>query len=548
MISYKFDCGCELPILDSDIKDCDGLPSLGIDFYNLPDCQETWELFHTGRTKGIWQLENNLGQQWSASMKPNNIEELSALISTIRPGCLNSIQETTDSNGKVIKRSMTQVFSDRKNGLEPVTYFHPSLEPILKDTYGIIVYQEQTIRIAKELVGFSLQEADQLRKAMGKKDAKLMNELETLFLSKAKDFGVITEEEAKTIFAWIKESNRYSFNKSHGIFYAELGYQSAFVKHHFPLHFYVSWIHHRKDTKDENEAELLVNDAKLFDIQVGLPTLLNFHDADPCLTILKKHNVYMGVNDIRGFGESSVDTFIAKVETLEQTLGRIETWSWMTYLVHLLSATSSRVVNGLISSGALNHTNKARTEMLFEYNIFRELTNGQVKILQEYNFPNLEEALVFLLSHKKTRNLDKIQNLLKSYRQPAYSLKDGIKVIADMEQEYLGIPISCTRLDAREFIGGDTTCLEFVNGKNSQIMNIAVEITSARENIIKNGKSTGRTMGFINVTDGTAALNVVAFAEMWEKNKELFYKGSTLLISGKRSNKGSFQIEKVRQI
>lgn len=202
---YKFDCGCEIPIVDNKVKDIDGLPSILIDYDNLPDCPIVWELFHSGKTKGIFQLENKLGQDWSKKIKPNDLDELSAVISVIRPGTLKSKLDGT---------SLTQHFADRKSGKEEVSYIHPLLEPILRKTQGILVYQEQAMRIATDLAGFNLQEADTLRKAIGKKLADVMTQVEKMFMEKSRTFGKIDDETTIQIFSWIRQAQKYSFNKT----------------------------------------------------------------------------------------------------------------------------------------------------------------------------------------------------------------------------------------------------------------------------------------------------------------------------------------------
>lgn len=163
-----------------------------------------WNLFKEGRTKGIFQLESNLGKSWSKKLGPSNMEELSALISLIRPGCLQAMTE-----GK----SMTQHYIDRKNGLDEVKYLHPSLEDILNVTYGVIVYQEQVMRISQKLAGFTLEEADDLRKAIGKKKADLMNKVKVKFIDGCVKVGMVPDDVAKEIFSWIEKSARYLFNK-----------------------------------------------------------------------------------------------------------------------------------------------------------------------------------------------------------------------------------------------------------------------------------------------------------------------------------------------
>ena len=158
------------------------------------NCENTWSLFHNGRTKGVFQLESNLGRSWSKKLKPSSIEELAALVALIRPGCLKAI-----SDGK----SMTQRYIDRKRGIEEVTYLDPSLEDILKPTYGVLVYQEQSMRIAQKVAGFDLQEADVLRKAIGKKKAGLMAQVKSAFLEGAEEEGIVSSDIAEEIFSWI---------------------------------------------------------------------------------------------------------------------------------------------------------------------------------------------------------------------------------------------------------------------------------------------------------------------------------------------------------
>lgn len=172
--------------------------------FSLTD-DKTWQLFAEGKTKGVFQLESNLGKTWAKRVQPKNLEELSALISIIRPGSLNA----TDDNGK----NMSQVFVDRKHGREPVEYLHPSLEEILAPTYGVIVYQEQAMLIAQKLAGFDLKEADVLRKAIGKKKANLMAEVKAKFIDGCKKQGIVSDEIASKIFGQIEKSARYSFNK-----------------------------------------------------------------------------------------------------------------------------------------------------------------------------------------------------------------------------------------------------------------------------------------------------------------------------------------------
>ena len=192
-----FSCGCAFE------TDSDGKIIFNPNIELIPkDCSLTWDMICNGHTKGIFQLERQGNN--AKKVQPRSIEELSDLISIIRPGCVESF---------IKGKSLTQHYIDRKHGREDVEYLHPALEPILSRTQGILVYQEQAMSIAKELAGFSLQEADTLRKAIGKKNVELMAKIKTEFINKAVDHGILNREEAIEIFSWIEASQRYSFNK-----------------------------------------------------------------------------------------------------------------------------------------------------------------------------------------------------------------------------------------------------------------------------------------------------------------------------------------------
>jgi DNA polymerase-3 subunit alpha len=198
-------------------------------------------------------------------VKPRSIEEISALVSLIRPGTLNAYFE-----GK----SMAQHYVDRKSGKDEVKYLHPALEPILKDTYGVLVYQEQSMLIAREIAGFTEQEADNLRKAMGKKLADLMAKLKVTFLDGCKNKGIVSEAEAAQIFDWIEASNRYSFNKSHGVSYGMTAYMSAICKARNILKFYEVYLDHARRKQDtQEEIKALIYDARVNNIDVYPPRL-----------------------------------------------------------------------------------------------------------------------------------------------------------------------------------------------------------------------------------------------------------------------------------
>lgn len=347
--------------------------------------------------------------------------------------------------------------------------------------------------------------------------------------------------------------NGIATSNSHSVAYAELGYWSAYIKYHFPLHFFTAWLQFRKaDSKDEHETKLLVDDAKLFKTEIGLPSILNVKYGDPGQTLLYKNNVFLGISDIKSVGDSQVSKIISNVKILEETLGPIQTWTWTQFMVHMSPKISSTAVNGLIASGSLSFFGMSRTKMIAEYNIWSQLTQTQHNIAAEYNFDNLGEILEYLSNHKKVRNKDKINDLLSRYKNSPYSLSDGPNVIMQMENEWLQTNISCNKLDSCPNAIGDTTCVEYIDGKNTSKMSIAVEITRVRTHITKSGKSIGQEMAFVSAQDQTGSMSdIVVFSGTYAKYKQSIYEGNTVIIEGKRSNwnnKTSFTVERVIQI
>ena len=287
------------------------------------NCEKTWGLFHEGRTKGVFQLESNLGRSWSKKLKPNSVEELAALVALIRPGCLKAI-----SDGK----SMTQRYVDRKRGIEEVTYLDPSLEEILKPTYGVLVYQEQSMRIAQQIAGFNLQEADILRKAIGKKKAGLMAEVKNSFLKGAESKGIVTKAIAEEIFSWIEKSSRYSFNKSHAVVYAEMSYWSAYDKAHFTEEFFLAYLYYANEKQDPHEEVYeLVSEAKLFNMETKTPNITNVSDKFN----IQDGVIYFGIKDIKSLAGKSGDKALEAIGEVTKELGKpASKWSWMEILLY----------------------------------------------------------------------------------------------------------------------------------------------------------------------------------------------------------------------
>jgi DNA polymerase III alpha subunit len=548
-VKYKFDCGCEFEITNCDVKENDGLPSIYIDYENIPeDCPATWQLIQSGHTKGVFQLETNLGRKWAKELAPSNVTEMAALVSLMRPGCLRAI---------VDGKSMTQHYCDRKNAGDEVKYFHTALEPILRETYAVLTYQEQSMRIAQDIAGFDLQEADVLRKAIGKKKADIMTKVKKEFIEGCKKTGIVSEEEAEEIFGWIQESQRYSFNKSHGVSYGLMGYWSAYVKAHFPFHFYTSWLYYSHEKMDpQEEMQLLISDARYFDIQVKPPALQHVFQGDIGHFALYDDCVYFGVGDIKRIGEALVSKIVENVRDVEKHIGRtIDKWTWNDFLLHFSDSITTTAVNGMVASGATDYMKGSRVQKIHEYETWKQLTQKERDWIRDnYYGDNLIEGIELML-HNKPRNtkprMEKVVDLLYHAKNAPFSLEDTAYYIAQKETELLGVPITCTKLDTcngnRE---PDTTCKEFLQGKSGK-MSIAVEITEAKEYIISKGKMKGQKMMFVSAEDSTASLDsITIFPRILEGNEPLLIKGSTVLLSGQRDRQRSesFIVDGITQI
>lgn len=369
---YEFPCGCRFPII-KEFADPELLPILDFDVDHIPDnCLATWAMVGEGKTQGCFQLESKLGMQWSKKLKPEHIEHLGALGALLRPGCLRAV----DDKGV----SMTQHYCRRKNMEEPIESYHPAVDAILGKTYNVMTYQEQAMAIATAVAGFSLVDADTLRKAIGKKLPEEMAKCKVMFLEGAKKAGILTDAQAIEVFDWIEKSQRYSFNKSHAISYGITGYQTAYVKFHFPVAFYTSWLAFAKEKqKPHEEVYNLVNDAKLFNVAVMAPDIRSlqsdFHTDGKI--------VRFGLSNIKGVGKAQVEKLKLAVEKATTILKKpIDEWTWFEFLVHCASSISSNIMSSLIKVGALSWMGVTRNQMLFDYTSWNGLTEKEQEWIQ----------------------------------------------------------------------------------------------------------------------------------------------------------------------
>jgi DNA polymerase-3 subunit alpha len=264
-----------------------------IDLDRIPeDDAVTFESFARGDTVGVFQFESSGMRDWLRKLRPTSISDLVAMNALYRPGPMEMIGD----------------FIARKNGAQKISYLHPKLEPILRETYGVIVYQEQVMKIASDIAGFSLAKADLMRRAMGKKDKRLMAELKKEFVEGAVREGT-PNKLAGEIFDLIERFASYGFNKSHSVAYSIVAYQTAYLKAHYPAEFMVATL--SSEIGDTDKIVKLIDDCRKMGILV-LPPDVNLSGKN---FSVQDGNIRFGLCAIKNVGESAIETVIKARET-----------------------------------------------------------------------------------------------------------------------------------------------------------------------------------------------------------------------------------------
>jgi len=253
------------------------------------DDQRTFRLVTAARTIGVFQLESSGITEMVSRLKPNCFEDLVAILALYRPGPLDA--------------GMVDHYINRKHGREPVSYAHPILEPILRDTYGIILYQEQIMQIARDMASYSLGQADMLRRAMGKKKPKEMAKQRQIFLDGAQQQN-IEHGVAQEVFDQMETFARYGFNRSHSVAYALISYQTAYMKAHYPQQFLAALMTFEMGDTDKTLKNL--NECREMKIEM-LPPDLNHGQVGFNVV---ENKIVFGLAAIKGVGEKVVQNII----------------------------------------------------------------------------------------------------------------------------------------------------------------------------------------------------------------------------------------------
>jgi DNA polymerase-3 subunit alpha len=436
------------------------------------DNQETFALLQAANTAGVFQLESNGMRSLMVRLKPSTFEDIVALVALYRPGPMES--------------GMHEDYVRRKHGEAPVTYLLPELEPILKETYGIILYQEQVMQIGAAISGYSLAEADILRRAMGKKIPEVMAAQRERFVSGAVANGVPAAK-AEALFTLIEKFAGYGFNKSHSAAYALIAYQTAFLKAHYPLEFLAALLN--SEINNTTSLAKHIMEAREQGIQL-LPPDINKSDRD---FTVEDGKVRFGLAGVKNVGVGSI------LEMLEVRKG--ERFSGLGNLLSRLnlSKVNRKVLEALIQAGAFD---------TLEPNRARLMAGLDDALERVHNMKRLQEA------RQKSMFAGLAEPETDDWLPDTPDWNESEKLAK--EKEALGIYLSGHPLDAYRHILKSWVKVSIENldeAQDGQEVALGVVVTACKEKISRKG---GR-LAILTMEDLTGSVEALVFGELLDR-------------------------------
>lgn len=465
------------------------------------DDEKTYQLFQRGETIGIFQFESDGMRQWMQKLKPTNIEDLIAMNALYRPGPMQFIPN----------------FINRKHGKEDVSYPHELLEPILKNTYGIMVYQEQIMQTAQVLAGYSLGGADLLRRAMGKKKMEEMNKQRVVFINGAKEIHGIGEKQAEDVFNIMEKFAQYGFNRSHSAAYSVLAYQTAYLKANYTAEYMSAVLTHNMDKTDK--VTLFMDECRKLGVDVLGPDI---NESSFSFGVNKEGKVRFGLGAVKGAGEAAITTII------EERKEKGAYPDFFTFAERTLTkSVNKKTLECLAYAGA--------------FDCFPEYHRRQ------YNYaPDGDHHLI----EKAARYAGKRQQEMESAQQSLFGGGSGMDIprpkvmeVAPYsnieklrhEKQVLGFYVSGHPLDQFKLeIENFSTCtLDQIEHYKNQEISVAGIVNMAVEKQSKSGKP----FGIFGVEDYEAMIELMMFGEKYMENRHLIREGEFLFMRGRVEEK-----------
>ena len=481
-----------LTVIHKTVKSLEkGGVKLEINNISLED-EETYEIFARGETVGIFQFESSGMRECLKKLKPQVFDDLIAMNALYRPGPMEWIDD----------------FIQRKHGLKKIEYLHPSLEPILRETYGIIVYQEQVMRIASELAGFSMGKADLLRRAMGKKKPELMAEQRALFLQGCQNNG-IGQDLAHKIFDLMDKFAGYGFVKPHSTCYALIAFQTAYLKRHHPAEFMAATL--SSEMGSTNRVVILLEECKRMGVQVEPPDV-NASCADFLVT---DGGIRFGLGAVKNVGRNAIE-LIAKAREQNGPFKNI---------FELCERIDSRLVNkkvleSLIQAGAMDSLDGHRAQQLqavemainFAQIVQKDKANGQTGLFDLGDESALEyPPLPAVARWNTSESLALEKELLGFYLSghPLDRFEEEVKVFSTVTLDALD---SLADNSAVRVCGIVTECKNILDRKN-------------------------KPMAFVTVEDFYGSAEALVFSKVYESHADILRPDAMIVVSGRTSTR-----------
>lgn len=481
-----------------------------VDIDNLPlDDPDTYKLLMKGETDGVFQLESQGMKDLLINFKPDRIEDIIALIAAYRPGPMKMIPD----------------FIAGKQGTKKITYDLPQLEPILKETYGIILYQEQVMQIANVIGGYTMAQADTLRKMMGKKQVADMEKEKPKFLEGAKK-NKIPDSKAKIIWDQMEKFAEYGFNKSHSAAYAIITYQTAYLKAHYPVEFMAALLTSEKDNRDKIIKHM--SNCKEMGINILPPDI---HESDKDFSTAGEH-IRFGLTAVKNVGEAAIESVIAVRKEAKFT-------SFMDFLTRVdLRKVNKKVIESLIKCGAFDSLGYKRSQLTEHYEKAMEEAQRSQKAKQSNQSSFFDQL---------TSGAPLGENGLNAYEIPDNVPEWDPKKILSIEKETLGFYISGHPLlryaDSLKFVtNANSSNLNTKNDKD--VVTIAGIVSGLSEKKTKKND----TMCYITLEDLTGSINTIFFPELYQKNYALLHEEEPLVIKGSVDIGGGEESQKINVI
>jgi DNA polymerase III subunit alpha len=468
----------------------------------LLDDPKTYEMMAEGDSTGVFQFESAGMREALRQVRPTRFEDLIALNALYRPGPMQNIP----------------TYARRKNGLEPVSYPDPRVESILEDTFGICIYQEQSMLLARELAGFSPAQADDLRKAIGKKIAKLMATLKDEFIQGCIANGV-EPQLAQQLWDDNERSADYSFNKSHAACYALVAYRTAYLKANHPAEYMAALISSVMSTKDR--VPFYVTECADMGLEV-LPPDVNESQSD---FAVGAGRIRFGLSAVKNVGEGAVRLIIeARSERPFDSI-----WDFCERVD--ASVLNKRMLESLIACGAFDCTGGTRRGMT---ELLEQALSGGQKVQAD---AMMGQASIFDLGDAGGTAV------AISRSHPAVSEVEWERdELLRREKETLGLYVSShplTPLRAQMARAVDSSLREFSTLRDGQIVTVGGIVASVRQLVTKKGD----TMAFVELDDATDTIEVTVFAKTWAKARDLLAADRIVLIKGRVEHRSETEIK-----